>query len=368
MKSNQTLLLVFLLIFIGCSDQSIVESNEATPSDIAIMSGSSQTHGSTAKLLASGSVVEVPAGSVDALADAIASAGSGGVVLLKSGEHHESGTVEVNHTVSIVGESGATLYVDTQPTTQAGKINPGLYVRNASYVLIRGLEILPKGDTGGTAVYTENAPYALLEQNTIRDHEFGIVIQQGDRTKIRANTIVGSSGWLTGDLPVVDGIDIINGDFVEISDNTVSNTVFGIFATDRKGLLTDNETYGNFIGVILCNIPNEIIEPGGSVIGSEQSGTKWIVRTNHSHDNFDIGFLVVDGANENLLVNNRGGNNGRYDIELAGDTERFGFFTPTSFKNKVNAGFVTDITVKDCGLDSEVNGGIPIDTSSDPCS
>ena len=121
------------------------ESNETADPDLAVVSGSSRTHGSTAKLLASGSVVEVPAGSVDALENAIASAGTGGVVLLKSGDHHESETVEINHTVSIVGESGATLYVDTQPTTSEGKVEPGLYILNTSNVLVRGITILPKG-------------------------------------------------------------------------------------------------------------------------------------------------------------------------------------------------------------------------------
>jgi hypothetical protein len=63
----------------------------------------------------SAGIAYVPPGSNDALADALAEAGPGGIVVLASGDHHESGTVAITHRVVLVGEPGATLLVDTQP-------------------------------------------------------------------------------------------------------------------------------------------------------------------------------------------------------------------------------------------------------------
>lgn len=320
------------------------------------------------KLLSSGPVVDVPAGSVNALAAAVAAVGEGGVVRLKAGVHHEDHTVEINHQVSVVGEPGAILISDTQPGLAIGVMDAALYLHNASGVIIHGLEILPKDEIGGTAIFTEQVPGAIISQNTMRRHEFGVIVHHGDRTAIKDNTIVASSGWQTGEIIEADGVIIVNGAFVEVSGNYVSNAVLGLFLSDRKGIAIDNTTMGNFIGVLLCNVPLAVPKPGGGLISSETPGTRWIIRGNQTTDNFDIGILAIDGANNNLIVNNTGGNNGRYDIELAGDSERFGFFTPTSFENKVVVGQDTDAVVKDCGVNDQVNGGVLVDTMVDPCS
>ena len=358
-------IIAFLLIAVtGCDQQTPLEGD----SEIAIQDGIKSDNVTRQQLLAAGSVVEVPAGSVDALAHAIATAGNGGTVLLKSGTHYESNTVTISHTVSIVGEQGARLISDTFPFITTGTMKPALHVYNAANVVIYGVEILPKDEIGGTAVFIENAPGTQVVHNTIREHEIGVIVQQGDRSKINYNTIVASGGWLTGAIPEADGIVVINGDFVEIKNNTVSNALLGIFASDRKGLMTGNNMYGNFIGTILCNVPVVIPTPSGEIVGSETNATKWIVRGNNAHDNFDIGYLVIDGANQNLLANNQGGNNGRYDIELAGDSERFGFFTPTSRETTVLTGNFTDLVIKDCGVNDKINGAANlVDITADPC-
>ena len=365
MQRTLIVLSLLSLIFVTGCDQGTPFNHDA-PLDV--VDADRPAEKSLQQILASGPVVEVPAGSVDALAAAVAEVGEGGVVLLKAGAHHESGTVEINHRMSLVGEEGATLYSKTVTLGTTGITDPAIFIHNAAGVTVQGIEFLPDGEVGGTAIFTESAPNAVISHNTIREYEYGIQIQQGDRTSIKSNTIVGSSAWLTGDLPDVEAIININGDFVEIVDNTVSNTLLGIFASDRKGKMTGNELFGNFIGVILCNAPVIVPTPGGEIVGSETNATKWVVRENHAHDNFDIGYLVIDGANENLLVNNQGGNNGRYDIELAGDSERFGFFTPTSRETIVNAGKYKGLVVKDCGVDDTINGDVAlVDTVADPC-
>ena len=358
--------LLFLVLFTGC-DQGMHLENKATVDAIEAAQPAAL---SLQQILASSdNVVELPAGSVDALADAIAEAGEGGIVLLKAGAHHESDGVEIGHRVSIVGEHGAQLISTTATLAATGRSDAALYVHNAAGVLIQGIEMLPEGGLGGTAIFAEDAPNTVVHQNTITDYEYGVVVHQGDRSAITSNTIVGHPGWLTGDLPDVGGIINVNGDFVDISGNIVSNSVLGIFASDRKGKLADNEVHGNFIGIILCNVPPVVPLPvSGDIVGSETNATQWTVRENHAHDNFDIGILVIDGANDNLLVNNQGGNNGRYDIELAGNSERFGFFTPTSRESVVDAGKYKGLVLKDCGVDDIVNGEFSlVDTSADPC-
>ncbi len=359
-----TVLILSLVIFSGCDQQGPLESD----TKILLNEAPGHADASNQQILASGPVVEIPAGSVNALADAIAEAGEGGVVLLKSGQHHESGTVEINYKVSIVGETGATLISDTHPATTTGIMKPALFIHNAPGVVIHGLHILPKGEIGGTAIFVENASGVHIYENKIEEHEFGVIVQKGDRASINKNTIVGSSGWLTGEIGVAEGILLVNGSFAEIKGNRISNTLLGIFASDRKGLLQGNELFGNFIGIVLCNVPLEIPTPGGEIVGSETNATKWIVRENRSHDNFDIGYLVIDGANNNLLVNNQAGNNGRYDIELAGETERFGFLAPTSRDSKVVLGKYSGLTVKDCGVNDQITGdAVLVDTVADPC-
>jgi hypothetical protein len=184
---------------------------------------------------------------------------------------------------------------------------------------------------------------------------------------INNNKIVSSTGWQTGDLGFTEGVLVLNGELVEIKDNDVSNALVGIFVSDRRGLVVNNIAYGNLLGIVLCNHTVTIPTPGGEIVGSETNATKWIVRGNRSHDNLDIGYMVIDGANENYLVNNQGGNNVRYDIELVGDSERFGFFTPTSRESIVDTGKYSDLIVKDCGVDDTVIGGQLVDTSADPC-
>ena len=106
---------------------------------------------------------------------------------------------------------------------------------------------------------------------------------------------------------------------------------------------------------------------GDSFITTELAATGWHIEHNHSHDNPLGGYLVVIGANNNTLVDNQGGNNGTYDIELTTNTNRFGFPVPGSFENHVDAGIFPNVTIKDCGEGNTVTGGIQINTERDIC-
>lgn len=314
----------------------------------------------------SGTTVTVPAESSDALAEAIAEAGDGGTVILASGNHYESGTVVVSHQVQIKGEADAVLIIDTKPWEVQGYIQPALYVKDVDKVVIREINIQPMGDVGGTAIIIENAHKTMILNNSIQDHQFGILVEKSNRVRLGYNTIVTTNAWTTGEVMQAHGIVVINGSRARVYGNKVSSSFFGVWACDNSGLYIGNETFGNFIGLILCKVPDAVYPfPDDNLVGSEAPGNQWLVMLNTSHDNLDAGYIAIDGAFNNYIFNNKAANNGTYDIELAGDSERFGFLTPTSAGNRVIARPGT--SVKDCGIENLVSGGETIDTGEDAC-
>ena len=304
------------------------------------------------------SIVVVPAGSVDALAGALASAGTGGIVILKSGLHTESGSVTITSRVNLIGEPGAILQVDTQ--TDAAFNDPALHLLGASRVLVWGIDLRPAQSSGNTAILLQDSPRATIGNNTISAHQVSVLIHESDRAFLFGNTITTSPDGFYG-------VEVVNGERVSIVGNEIANAPgFGVFACDRDGTFLLNHMHGNFIGLIFCNVPvGDATLPDGQVIGSDVPATDWTARWNNATDNA-WGYLAIDGANGCDLLHNEASNNSDYDIELAGDSERFGFFTPTS-SNCTAVSSNPAIVVKDCGLNNTVIGGTQVDTTVDPC-
>jgi hypothetical protein len=314
---------------------------------------------------------EIPAGSNNALADAIANACTGGIIYLKAGEHTQTGNVVIEKSVKIIGESGAVLKLDSElvPANSDGSvnINPAIHILNAPGTLIQDLTIIPSDGGGGTSILIEDSPYCGIMRNTINDFQFAVLNEQSDFTTIMLNNITMTNAWLTGEVTDALGITVVNGKSCYIADNEVSTAVFGIWGCDEFGTIERNYTHDSYLGVILCNVPPILIFPDGEVVGSEIPGAYYKVRNNKSENNFAYGYLVIDGANHNILENNEASNNGLYDIELTTDTYRFGFLTPAAYKNTVNVGAYPNVTIKNCGPDNVINGGVLVDTNADPC-
>lgn len=315
-----------------------------------------------------GRTVKLPAGSHDGLAAAIAKAGKKGTVKVEAGLHTESQTVTITHEVKIIGESGAIFEFATQPWPPAAEVEPALHIKNADDVAIWNLEIRPAGSIGGTAILVEDSEDAIIGRNTMRGHQFSVLVEGSDEAEIYKNTIVAANGWQTGDLAAVHGIVVINGKKAEVENNDISNALFGLWACDERGEAERNTFHGNFIGLILCKVPANFLPlPGGKLAGAALPATRWRAEDNHATGNFNAGYLVIDGANNNRLKDNNASNNGTYDIDLTGDTYRFGFLTPKSYDNKVVAGKFQNIRIKDCGENNVVIGGQLVDNSQDPC-
>lgn len=270
----------------------------------------------------------IPAGSVDALAAAIAGICDDGVIYLKAGMHTENSSLTISKPVKIIGETGAILKiksdVSTAPLPNPLPLHPALHILNAPGALVQDLDIQPLDEDGGCAILLENSHGCGVMRNKFTGFQFAILVEKSDRTTIMFNNVTATGKWQTGELPDVYSIVNINGKSPYISDNTVTNSVFGIWACDEWGTAERNETTGNMIGLILCKVPAAYQLPSGEVTGSLKSGTGWKVNANTSTGNFDNGIMVIDGASQNRLWNNTVHGNGLFPIAgTAADIETF---------------------------------------------
>ncbi|MEM1118991.1 MAG: right-handed parallel beta-helix repeat-containing protein [Bacteroidota bacterium] len=314
----------------------------------------------------SSAIVRVPANSSDALARAIAEVGVGGTVILEAGDHFESSTVNIQQSVTIRGEAGAVLISDVQATSQVVILEAAIHIQNAYNVVIIGVSFKPSAEVGGTGILVDNAERTFLVNNTLNDFEFGIVLEQGNRARIINNEVNTTSAWTTGFVPFAHGLMIINGDDTRVIGNTFTNSFFGAWTCDESGLNLGNTTTGNFAGNVLCNVPaGAFTMPSGQTVGSAKPGTNWLTIANKSFGNSNTGYLIIDGAADNYLSGNEAGDNGAYDFEFTGESQRFGFPMPTSSGNQAIIG--GEYTVKDCGMENVITGGMAIDLIADPC-
>lgn len=301
--------------------------------------------------------VVVPAGSVDALAAAITEAGPGGEVVLAAGLHKISGTVMVDIPVSIVGEDGAMLE-SSNSTTDEG-VKAALHILGADRARIENLIIQTPADANVAAnagIVIESAADVQIVDNQITGHTNGILVERGDRAILKGNVVQTTK----------DGIVLINGSDVSIQDNWVSCTRFGIWIGSERADITGNTMQGNYIGLLLCSPRSFIIS--GEVRSTDTPATECMVYQNHAFDNA-WGYLVFDGAFNNLLMNNSAAFNSSYDIELGGESERFGIVTPTTSDNTVIQGLkYAGLKVKVCGNNNRAQGHVNlVDNAADPC-
>jgi nitrous oxidase accessory protein NosD len=289
--------------------------------------------------------VTVVSPGVNQLQAIINNAGNNETIRLLAGTHTETNTLVINHKVKLTGDPGAILSL-------GGPL--GLLVSNATGASVNNLKI--EGTSGGwLAVGVENSDQVSIKSNHISGFDWLVILEQANHANVSNNTMVGNGFG--------DGVVVMNGDFATVSGNNVSNTFFGIWSCDRKGVCSNNTLQNCLVGYILCKVPVGSFPLGTGTGGAEMPGNNWKVINNSSSENV-WGYLIIDGSFENTLTNNSASNN-LIDMELAGDTNNlFGFFTPTSANNTVNAGS-SNMTIIDCGLNNVVHGAT---AQSGPCS
>ena len=317
-----------------------------------------------------GQFIVVPAGSTNALVKAITDAGEGGIVYLKSGLHTETSNITIKQRVVLIGEDGAVLKIQAPLTPYDANgiltLKPGIHFFNAPRSLVQNIDIQPIGPNGGEALLFENSDQSGVMFNKTADFQFSFIVEKSNQMTIMGNKLVSNTLWQTDPLIECDAILNINGLSTYIANNEISNALSGTFSSDWYGTFANNTMKNNFLGIILCKfVENSVKLPSGELTGAKKSCGYWKVRNNISTDNVGFGYLVIDGANNNILEGNQATRNGFYDIELAGDSNRFGFFTPTSFKNTLHA--LAGQKVKNCGNNNTIVGGIMVDLTASPC-
>jgi parallel beta-helix repeat protein len=327
--------------------------------------------------LAVPTTVELPAGSVNGLAAAIAQAGSGGTVIVKSGLHKEAGSVVVTLPVTIAGEASAILESATSPgfpNTFPITITAALHFKGAPGATVRGLWFQPPvGTVGSCAVILEDSPGAQVLNNRMTQLQYGVVVQRGDDAVIRGNTIITATNW---DLDPGDpaflsdavGIFVFAAQRAQITDNHVSGLI-GISASGPSAEMAGNTVTGSYFGIVLCSVPDGFYRFSGSPQAAPPP-TAWQAHDNTVHNNL-WGFLATDRANNNVLSNNDATGNRVYDIELTGDTKRFAPvvpLAPAAYDNQVLLGSYKGLVIKDCGRNNQIVGEAKlVDHTVDPC-
>ncbi len=314
--------------------------------------------------------IVVPAGSNNAIAQALTDAGEGGIVYLRSGLHTESAAVVVRSKVTIIGENGAVLKVKSVASLMnlsngVTQINPAIHVLNAPQTNIQNLDIQPIDSDGSTGILYENSPLSASMYCTFKNFMFSVLVEKSNQMTIMGNKVTASQLWQANPGPNM-GILISNGKSAWIANNDVALANAGIFTSDQYGSVVQNNTHNNYTGIVLCGIaPNSLKMPDGRLTGADLKSNNWKVNGNKSNNNIISGFWIIDGSNNNTLEGNTSTGNGAYDIELIGQTSRVGFPMSPCFNNTVRAS--AGQSVKDCGNNNTVTGGRMVsDGCSDP--
>ena len=338
--------------------------SSSTPAPAGPLGGKAPAHPTPAAPMGPHTVY-VPAGSVDAIGAALAQAGAGGRVVLRSGTHQENQPVVVSNTLVIEGEPGAIVESSAQQFPPAPAMVPTLWVQ-APRTVVRGIGF-HSSTGGGIAVLLDNASQSSVTNCVMRNMQFGIIVQYSDKVRLTENRIDINTGWQTGVVGDAEGIVVMNGRNAQVVGNTVTNAAFGIWANDGRGVCRGNHTDLCYEGIILCKVPE-----GGYVFPSGPAGARypcngWEVEGNEASQCLENGLLAIDGAFENTIVENDFHDNAVNDCELSGDSTRFGFLTPGSHDNRFEAGQYHNLRVKNCGLHNQVEGGSPVDLTAHPC-
>jgi parallel beta-helix repeat protein len=350
----------------------------ANVSSAALLFTLATTLGMSSPALAAATTVELPAGSVNGLAAAIAKAGSGGTVILKGGLHKESGPVVITAPVNITGEAGAILQSVTSPGYPPNAfpvtITGALQFKGAPGSIVRGVWFQPPGGTvGSCAVTLEDSPGAQVLNNRITQLQYGVFAQHADNAVIRGNSISLPTNW---DLDPGDpsyladavGILISVAQHAQVIDNQVADGVAGINTSGPSAEVAGNTLTGCLFGILMCRIPDQSYRFSDS--GPWQTApppSAWYIHDNDIHNN-QWGVLATDQANNNVLSNNDASGNQVYDMELTGDTKRFGVLGPAVFNNLVLVGPYKGLVIKDCGRSNQIVGEAKlVDHSLDPC-
>ena len=181
-------------------------------------------------------IVVDPGGSSHPIADAVAGAPAGSVLILNKGTYREP-VVTIDRPLTIDGLGAATL---------DGEGSRGLLVITANDVTVRGLVLSNTGHSGvddRAALRVVNAQRCVIEDNTLDDTMYGIYLEKSVGCVVRNNRLTGlpSSQVVSG-----NGIHLWYSDSNVVVGNRVRGHRDGIyFEFVKGGVVAGNESEGN---------------------------------------------------------------------------------------------------------------------------
>ena len=181
-------------------------------------------------------IVVDPSASAHPIADAVARAGDGAVLVLNPGTYREP-VVTIDRPLTIDGRGLATL---------DGEGAHGLLVIAANDVSVRGLLLRNTGHSGiedRAALRVVNARRCVIEDNALDDTMFGIYLEKSVGCLVRNNTLNGAQSSQSGS---GNGIHLWYSDSNVVEGNRVQGHRDGIyFEFVKGGVVAGNESEGN---------------------------------------------------------------------------------------------------------------------------
>ncbi len=240
MKSSRVMLACVSLLACGQASDSVVAGEHVHAGHVATTHEEAKIHLATpdTRVMVPGTpdtIVVVPGSSAHPLADAVAQAAPGAVIVLETGSYHEP-VVTIDRAVTIDGRGAATL---------DGEGTHGLLVIASNDVTVRGLRLRNTGHSmveDRAAVRATGARRCVVEDNQIDDAMFGIYLEKSTGCVIRNNTLTGLHTNQAGG----NGIHLWYSDSNAVLGNRVSGHRDGVYFEFVKGsVVADNTSERN---------------------------------------------------------------------------------------------------------------------------
>lgn len=284
-------------------------------------------------------------------------------------------------------------YADTAGTFGGSIYGNGINVIDSASAQIAGNHVR---NTWGTGIFVDPSPYTLISGNVVSNFgTYGIQLLDSDYSSILGNTVTGDdssetgidvqnsshvtigSGWSDDSVNrntvsnVGTGINVYNGESIEIDNNRVYNVDNGINVGAVDGLeITDNDVTGGHCGWgdgTGINVNNSSdVRIGGWHDGNDVDSFWRGIGVNGSYDvrivkndvwNVDEDGIHVEGGDDLLIKRNNvndAGNNGIFVGYMYGDEEAYGDYG-------YEGGTVATIKDNDVGTDDYIgNNGIEV--------
>ncbi|WP_458412050.1 nitrous oxide reductase family maturation protein NosD [Schinkia sp. CFF1] len=194
--------------------------------------------------------------------EAIEQAHNGSTIFVKKGQYN--GNIVVNKSIHLIGEKGAII---------AGNGKGHVIEIKASNVRIENFIIEKSGRKDTDAGIFVESSHNLIQNNVVKEVQYGIYIQKGRQNQLLNNSITGYAGHFS---KKGNGIHLFYAEETELTGNKIAQVQDGVyfdFATDstlknnrvegsrygyhimyaKKGLLTENVSTKNITGIMIMD-------------------------------------------------------------------------------------------------------------------